>query len=38
MALRMCDVSYKDHQGIRHSVEFQAETLFEAVVISSTGV
>jgi hypothetical protein len=31
--LRSCVVSYQDNQGIRHSAEVTAETLYEAVVL-----
>jgi hypothetical protein len=34
MALRSCDVSFKDHRGVRHAVEVQAESLYEAVVLA----
>jgi hypothetical protein len=34
MSMRTCDVSYKDHRGIRHSTEVQAESLFEAAVMA----
>jgi hypothetical protein len=36
MAVRACEVSYRDHLGIRHSVEVNAETLYEAVVKATT--
>ena len=32
MPVRSCSVSFKDHQGIRHSVEVEAESVYEAVV------
>jgi hypothetical protein len=32
--LRTCSVSFVDNRGIRHSVEVQAETLFEAAVLA----
>ena len=31
--LRSCVVSYQDNQGIRHSAEVTAETLYEAAVL-----
>ena len=34
MPVRVCEVSFKDHHGIRHSVEVDAETLYEAVVFA----
>ena len=34
VALRLCTVSFKDPRGIRHSVEVEAESLFEAVVFA----
>jgi len=34
MALRACTVSFQGVSGVRHSVELEAETLFEAVVIA----
>ena len=34
MTVRTCEVSYKDHRGVRHGVEVQAETLFEAAVMA----
>jgi hypothetical protein len=34
MALRACTVSFKDSRGIRHAVEVEAESLFEAVVVA----
>jgi hypothetical protein len=33
MAARTCRVSFTDLDGIRHSVEVQAETLYEAAVL-----
>ena len=33
MALRRCSVSFTDVRGIRHSVEVDAESLYEAAVI-----
>ena len=32
--LRTCAVSFRDHRGIRHSVDVQAESLFEAAVLA----
>jgi hypothetical protein len=32
--VRVCEVSFKDHRGIRHGVEVQAETLYEAAVMA----
>src|SRR5689334_6247098 len=34
MAVRQCEVSYKDHLGVRHGVEVQAESLSEAVIMA----
>jgi len=34
MALRACTVSFKGVSGIRHSVEVEAESLYEAVVLA----
>lgn len=34
MAIRNCEVSYKDHRGIRHSCSVDAESLFEAVCLA----
>ncbi len=34
MALRSCTVSFKDTRGIRHAVDVEAESLFEAVVVA----
>jgi hypothetical protein len=34
--LRSCRVSYQDSDGIRHSVEVTAETLYEAAVLGMT--
>jgi hypothetical protein len=31
--MRSCVVSYQDNQGIRHSVEVMADTLYEAAVL-----
>jgi hypothetical protein len=31
---RACTVSFNGHDGIRHSVNVQAETLYEAVVLA----
>src|SRR5262245_51671285 len=36
MAVRTCEVSYKDHRGIRHSCSVDAESLFEAVCLAVT--
>src|ERR1022692_2381983 len=33
MATKTCRVSFKDLDGIRHSAEVQAETLYEAAVL-----
>jgi hypothetical protein len=33
MAAKTCRVSFTDLDGIRHSVELQAETLYEAAVL-----
>ena len=32
--VRICEVSFKDHRGIRHGVDVQAETLHEAAVMA----
>jgi hypothetical protein len=32
--IRVCSVSFTDHRGVRHSVEVQAESLFEAAVLA----
>lgn len=32
--IRICTVSFTDHEGIRHSVNVQAETLYEAVALA----
>jgi len=34
MALRACTISFKDARGIRHGVEVEAESLYEAVVLA----
>ena len=34
--LRSCRVSYQDFDGIRHSVDVTAETLYEAAVLGMT--
>ena len=34
--LRSCRVAYQDSNGIRHSVEVTAETLYEAAVLGMT--
>ena len=34
MAIRACFVSFADARGIRHGVEVEAESLFEAVVLA----
>jgi hypothetical protein len=34
MALRLCMVSFKDVRGIRHCVDVEAESLYEAVVLA----
>ena len=36
VSVRTCDVSYKDHRGIRHSCSLDAESLFEAVCLAVT--
>jgi hypothetical protein len=33
MSLRLCSVSFVDARGIRHSVEVEAESLYEAAVM-----
>ena len=34
VALRTCTVSFKDVRGIRHSVDVEAESLYEAAVLA----
>ena len=34
MALRACTVGFKDMRGIRHAVDLEAESLYEAVVLA----
>src|SRR6185369_2743819 len=34
MPARSCEVSYKDHRGIRHTAEVQAESLYEAACMA----
>jgi hypothetical protein len=34
MALRSCEVSFKDHLGMKHAVTVDAETINEAVVMA----
>lgn len=34
MALRACTVSFEDGRGIRHGVDVEAESLYEAVVLA----
>jgi hypothetical protein len=36
VALRACTVSFKDMRGIRHGVDVEAESLYEAVVLAVT--
>jgi hypothetical protein len=33
MAAKTCRVSFKDLEGVRHAVEVQAETMYEAAVL-----
>jgi len=33
--LRACTVSFQDHRGIRHSVDVEAETLYEAAIVGT---
>jgi hypothetical protein len=33
VALRTCLVSFKDHRGITHTTEVQAESLYEAAIL-----
>ena len=35
MPVRACTVSFTDSEGLRHSVNVQAETLYEAVVLAA---
>ena len=35
MATRRCQVSFRDHKSITHSVEVEADTLYEAAVIAT---
>jgi hypothetical protein len=32
--IRTCSVSFSDHRGVRHAVDVQAESLFEAAVLA----
>ena len=34
MTVRACSVSFKDVRGIRHSVDVEAESVYEAVVLA----
>jgi hypothetical protein len=34
VALRVCEVSFKDNRGVRHTAEVQAESLYEAVILA----
>ena len=34
MALRVCTVSFKGVSGVRHAVDVEAETLYEAAVLA----
>ena len=34
MPARCCEVSYKDHRGIRHAAEVQAVSLYEAACMA----
>jgi hypothetical protein len=34
MAVRACTVSFQDGRGIRHGVDVEAESLYEAVVLA----
>src|SRR6478609_1112751 len=34
MSARSCEVSYKDHRGVRHAAEVQAESLYEAACLA----
>jgi hypothetical protein len=34
MAFRSCTVSFKDVRGVRHSVDVEAESLYEAAVLA----
>jgi hypothetical protein len=36
MAVRFCLVSYKDHRGIIHTAQVEAESLYEAAVLAVT--
>lgn len=36
MTLRACTVSFKGASGIRHSIDVEAETLYEAAVMAVT--
>jgi hypothetical protein len=35
---RACSVTFGDHRGIRHSMEVQAVSLYEAAVLATAGV
>jgi hypothetical protein len=34
MRVRLCTVSFKDVRGIRHSIDVEAESVYEAVVLA----
>lgn len=34
MSVRVCTVSFQDSRGIRHAVDVEAESLYEAVVLA----
>jgi hypothetical protein len=34
MALRVCAVTFKDVRGIRHCIEVEADSVYEAVVLA----
>ena len=36
MAIRACTITFRDMRGIRHGVEVEAESLYEAVVLAVT--
>ena len=35
MARRNCEVSFQDDRGVRHTIEVQAESLYEAVILAA---
>ena len=37
MPIRTCTVSFTDSEGLRHSIDVQAETVYEAAVLAIRG-